>query len=228
MKHAWQQGSIAVLFGTALFGFGSQAVSTVIPPPAAMAAPVAQALASGAVAAGIAPAEVLPPANTAAPEDKTSAPPSASAWKTASVLTPQRVAGKHSAACRVLQLGQWYNVRCAGLATSAITQLAGEELGVHFSLDPAADDGFPREGEVTFALRDAQSRAFSFWTFGEGYDGPLTVMAAVVVQARRHAGVTSVLIHDAFNQPIRTAQSEIRRAERAAAPDPTPRKTDNP
>lgn len=227
----------AALLGAAITGFGAEAVSTVIPPPAVLAAPLAEASSSGTGglvttgAAAVPPVKVPVEVNNSKSAEENSAtadPPSEDAWKAAPPFAPQRAIGEHSTACKVRQLKQWYNVRCTGLPTSAITQLGGDDSGVHFRLEPAADDGLPREGEVTFSLREAQSRVFSFWTFGDGYDGPLTVMAAVVVQARRHAGATSILLHDALNQPIRTAQSELRRTPNVATPTLTPAKIDPP
>lgn len=218
----------ACSFGVALMGVVSEAVSTVTPPPAVVATPVGEALASGAAPVLSTPPSAVP-GNVANEESGTSGPaPSAAAWKTAPRVTPQRAVGERSAACDVRQLGRWYNVRCKGLATSAITQLGGDDAGVHFKLDPAGDDGLPREGELTFSLREGQSRVFSFWTLGDGYDGPLTVIAAVVVQARRHAGVTDVLLHDALNQPIRTAQSELRARQQTAPQQPAKGNTTPP
>lgn len=111
--------------------------------------------------------------------------------------------------------------------TAAITEVGttegrGTSSDVQFNLDPAAEDGMPREGEVVFELFEGERRVFSFWTFGDGYDGPLTVIAGVVVQASRTKATTTLLLHDALNQPIRTAQGELRR-QRASAETKTPR-----
>ncbi len=137
-------------------------------------------------------------------------------WANATLLAPTRAVGVHASRCTVHAVANWYKVRCPGLTTAAITEVGltegrGTPSDVQFNLDPAADDGMPREGEVVFELADGERRVFSFWTFGDGYDGPLTVIAGVVIQASRIKAATTLLLHDALNQPIRTAQSELRR-----------------
>jgi hypothetical protein len=146
------------------------------------------------------------------------------AWKGAVSIAPARAVGVHARQCTVRQLGRWYNVRCPGLVTAAITEEGNSaphrtEDNVQFNLDPAADDGMPREGEVVFELSEGQSRTFSFWTFGDGYDGPLTVIAGVTVQARHQNDHVTLLLHDALDQPIRTAQSERRKRHVSAESD---------
>lgn len=234
----------ALLVAVALFGVGKHALST-----AASAATTATPITATATPItarpspnGVPSPNAVPSPNGAATPNAPlpAAPPAAAGanappvewWRKAPAVSPQRLAGKHASACRVRHLVyekvHWYKVRCIGLVTSAITQLGGNGNGVAIELDTPADDGIPREGEVVFSLADGQSRVFSFWTFGDGYDGPLTVIAAVVVQARRHRGVTHVSLHDALDRPIRTAQSERRSAERARAADPTSRKPATP
>ena len=39
-------------------------------------------------------------------------------------------------------------------------------------LDPKSADGLPAGGELVFPVRPGERRVFSFWTLGDGYDGP--------------------------------------------------------
>ncbi len=156
---------------------------------------------------------------------KVSGPPDPQAWAHAATVTPTRISGARSAACQVRRIDSWLKVRCPELATSAITQLGGSSDNVFLQLDPTADDGLPRAGELVARMEPSDVRVFSFWSVGEGYDGPLTIIASVIVQAEAVPGQEpSVLLHDALNEPVRTAQSELRRRQPPqpqAAAEPT-------
>jgi len=151
-----------------------------------------------------------------------SASPSRADWQTAPLLDLSRRVGPLARTCETRRVREWIRVRCPSLRVSAITQLGGSSAGARLSLDPKSLDGFPAGGELVFPVRPSESRVFLFWTLGEGYDGPLTVLPALVVQSE-WAGAHPVLVmHDALNEPVRTAQGERRRLQ--AEPSPSPKK----
>lgn len=224
---------LPLLLAGAITGIVRSATSTVVPPPtpsgatpvpilpAQPAAPssdraptVASAPPALAPSSPIAPSPIAP--SPIAPEPLAPAPTS-EVWSKTPVLTPRRAVGPRARACQVQAVGEWFKVRCLGLATSAITELGGNSQNVYLHLDAPNDDGLPREGVIVFALQPRARRVFSFWTLGDGYDGPLTVIAGVVVQAYWQGNEPVVLLHDALNQPVRTAQSELRARAAASA-----------
>lgn len=189
-----------LLLAIAVTAVVRSATSTVVPSPLA-----SSPLASSPVAL---PPVAQPPLAPAPTSDE---------WNKAPLLTPRRAVGPRAKSCQVQAVGEWFRVRCIGLTTSAITELGGNSQNVYLHLDAPNDDGLPREGVIVFALQPRDRRVFSFWTLGDGYDGPLTVIAGVIVQAYWQENQPVVLLHDALNQPVRTAQSELRARDAAAS-----------
>ncbi len=154
---------------------------------------------------------------TAAPltwPDTSSDAPSSQEWHGAEAALPTRSVGVRADNCRVRRVREWASIRCFEMPTSAITQLGGTQKGVSFHLDPPGEDRLPREGVLVFPLRRGDRRVFSFWTLGNGYDGPLTVIPAVVVQADWQGEVPTLLLFDALNEPVRTARGERRKQDK--------------
>jgi len=137
--------------------------------------------------------------------------PEEQAWQAAPSLQLTRSVGPQASACHVQRVREWARVDCPDLRVSAITQLFGAVEGVNYRLAPKAPDGLPTSGAVVFPLRREQVRGFLIWTLGPGYDGPLTVVPAVVIQTDFRGEAPRVLLHDAVNQPVPTQQEERRR-----------------
>ncbi len=154
----------------------------------------------------------LPSAKSLQWPSETSAAPQSKEWHGAPVIGPTRMIGERANACKVRQVREWVSIRCDSTVVSAMTQLGGTQKGVSFHLDKPGADRLPREGVVVFPLRQGTRRVFSLWTLGPGYDGPLTVIPGVIVQAEWLADTPVLLLHDALNEPVRTAQSEKRRS----------------
>lgn len=133
-------------------------------------------------------------------------PPRPGDWHSAAGYRARRVTGRHASACEVHRLEEWLRVRCAELETSAITQIGGQRTGVSTWIAPAGDDRMPGEGQLTFPARRGDARVFLLWTLGPGYDGPLTVVPAVVVQQYWLEGADApvVLLSDALHEPVTT------------------------
>jgi hypothetical protein len=136
-----------------------------------------------------------------------SSAPSPAEWKKAATFAPSRRTGERSSGCRYRHLREWVRIDCAALKVAAITQLGGQADGVSFHIEPAGEDRLPGAGSLIFPLRAGERRAFAFWTFGDGYDGPLTVVPAINVQAVWLEGAARplLLVSDALNEPVPTA-----------------------
>ena len=135
-----------------------------------------------------------------------SAPPSVAAWKAAQPSELPRVFGVHAQGCKIKRIAEWLNVRCPDFKAAAVTQLGGNRNDVGYFIEPPAADRVPGPGQVTFAVRQGDRRVFLFWTLGPGYDGPLTVVPAVVVQESWLAGSDSpsITLSDALHEPVAT------------------------
>jgi hypothetical protein len=132
--------------------------------------------------------------------------PTEAAWSTTSSVSLERTFGAKARGCTVRLKAEWMRVRCPGLKTAAITQLGGNRAEVSYFIEPPGVDRVPGAGQVTFPVRMGERRAFLFWTLGPGYDGPLTVVPAVVLQAAWLAGAAepSVTLSDALHEPVPT------------------------
>jgi hypothetical protein len=132
--------------------------------------------------------------------------PSQATWSATSPVILARAYGTRARGCEVKLSVEWLRVSCPGLKTAAVTQLGGDRREVSYFIEPAGDDRVPGAGQVTFPVRVGERRAFLFWTLGPGYDGPLTVVPAVVLQASWHseADGPSVTLTDALHEPVAT------------------------
>lgn len=169
---------------------------------------------------------------------KTGRVPSAAEWQSAPLATAERIVGPQSKRCTARTLRGWLSVRCE-FPVSAMTQLGGSRNGVTFvGASPDARQ-LPQSGTITFPTNGAP-RVFLFWSLGEGYDGPLTVVPAVVLSSEEQPssgppteetpnGQPRFRLHDALHEPVPTAQNIKRRlapssppASPPSSPGPTP------
>lgn len=139
------------------------------------------------------------------PIAKTS-PPSVAAWKAAPSAAFERAIGSRAQSCQIKRIAEWINVRCPGFKAAALTQLGGNRNEVSYFIEPPGADRSPGPGQVTFPVRSGDRRVFLFWTLGPGYDGPLTVVPAVVLQESWLAGSDSpsITLNDALHEPVAT------------------------
>ena len=108
--------------------------------------------------------------------------PTAAEWKTAPRVRLSRT-GPAAAGCRAYRAREWLRVRCPELTVSAISLLGGKAEGVAFWIDPPRGGSeLPRGGEVMFPIRRGDRRVIQILTFGPGYDGPFTLLPAIVIQ----------------------------------------------
>lgn len=144
-------------------------------------------------------------------EATTTRRPSSEDWTRAALVEPERRHGPLAERCHGRSLPGLLEVRC-DFPVSAITQLAGSQNGVRLAGESPGENQLPRSASVRVALASAP-RVFLFWTLGEGYDGPLTVVPGVVLSTDgARDGVPHFRLHDALHEPVRTAQSQKRRA----------------
>ncbi len=194
------------------------ALGTLAMPPLALGAassPKSQAQVPTRNDAGVpASVQTVPEATSLTWPDVTSDAPISDEWRGAEEVLPTRVVGMKAQRCKVRRVREWASIRCSDMATSAITQLGGMQKGVSFHLDAPGEDRLPREGVLVFPLRKDDRRVFTFWTLGDGYDGPLTVIPGVIVQADWQGEEPTLLLHEALHEPMRTAQSERRKRRR--------------
>ncbi|XYI03707.1 hypothetical protein ACMHYB_29660 [Sorangium sp. So ce1128] len=108
--------------------------------------------------------------------------PTAAEWKAAPRVRLSRT-GPAAAGCRAYRTREWLRIRCPELTVSAISLLGGKTEGVAFWIDPTRGGSeLPRGGEVMFPIRRGDRRVIQILTFGPGYDGPFTLLPAIVVQ----------------------------------------------
>jgi hypothetical protein len=108
--------------------------------------------------------------------------PTVAEWATAPKVALTRVS-PNLTGCQAFLLREWLKVRCAGMPLAAFSLLGGERNDVLMWITPAKEPTEPpSSGEVIFPLRKGEVRVLGGWTFGEGYDGPLTVLPAFVLQ----------------------------------------------
>ncbi|WP_437312011.1 hypothetical protein [Sorangium sp. So ce388] len=157
------------------------------PKAAATGAPGAQAKATATGAPGKPPA-TAPEAVEERPLDAEPFPgepskqPTAAEWKAAPRVRLSRT-GPAAAGCRAYRTREWLRIRCPELTVSAISLLGGKTEGVAFWIDPPRGGSeLPRGGEVMFPIRRGDRRVIQILTFGPGYDGPFTLLPAIVVQ----------------------------------------------
>jgi hypothetical protein len=139
------------------------------------------------------------------PTTRSKAPTKAD-WRATPTIQLPRSWGEKARSCDVKRIEEWLYVRCASFKAAAITELSGSRADVSYFIEPAGADRLPGAGQVVVPLRPGERRVFSFWTFGPGYDGPLTVVPAVVLQtAWAPAGAHPVItLTDALHEPVAT------------------------
>lgn len=132
-------------------------------------------------------------------------PPSKADWESALPISA-RVYGEKARACEMRQHDEWLYVRCPKLKTSAITLLGGTRSELSYFIEPAGADRVPGAGQVVFPLRPGERRVLSFWTLGPGYDGPLTVVPAIVLQTTwlKDGLNPTITLTDALHEPVAT------------------------
>lgn len=137
--------------------------------------------------------------------------PSAKEWREATEVTLDRVVGKRAKQCTAWQVREWFKLHCTGKPTAAINLVGGEPRDLYFWVEPPSEDDsserMPRDGEVVMAVRPGTQRVIQFWTFGPGYDGPLTVLGDVILQQKWEEDDPSpaFILSDTLVEPIRTA-----------------------
>lgn len=125
---------------------------------------------------------VLPSIEKATIAPEKSPRPKPAEWATATRQALSRTSAT-GAACEAHLLREWLRIRCPKGPLAAISLLGGERNDLLFWIVPPLDGaGVPGGGEAIFPLRKGEARVLQFWTFGEGYDGPLTVLPLFVVQ----------------------------------------------
>ena len=136
-----------------------------------------------------------------------SAAPTAQAWRSAQPLSLLRISGARATRCNARAVREWLKVACPELRTSAITELGSTGTPTLSHIDPAGDDRIPGAGEVVLQLHPGDRHALMWWTLGEGYDGPLTVVPGLVLQEYWLAEQPVVVLTDALHEPVPTAKT---------------------
>jgi hypothetical protein len=135
--------------------------------------------------------------------------PKPTEWDHAEPLRPTRVSGEHAPGCKVDRVRQWLRIRCDAMPSAAITQLTGDAQATRRSIGPEGADRMPGAGTLLLALTTGVRHVFTFWTFGPGYDGPLTVVPAVQVDVSWLEGhpTPTLLLSDALYEPVPTGRN---------------------
>lgn len=161
---------------------------------------------------GILGAQTERPAGPTSRSFKHSPRPSAREWREASSTTLTQVSGERAAKCRAHRVREWLRVSCPELVTAAVRLVGGEARNAYFHVEAehAEKPGLPGAGEFVIALRPGEQRVVQFWSFGQGYDGPLTVMGSITFQESWLEGDTepTLLLVDVLHEPIRTATQD--------------------
>ena len=126
----------------------------------------------------------LPPFDAELPTED-SKKPTTEEWRTAAEVRVTR-AGPRAAGCHVYRVREWLRVSCPDLVTASISVLGGTPTGYAFWIDPAKEGAggkLPAGGEALFPLKKGDRRVVQMLTFGPGYEGPLTQLPALVIQA---------------------------------------------
>ncbi|EYF03753.1 hypothetical protein [Chondromyces apiculatus] len=150
--------------------------------PPATAQPTPGEPSAGPAAGSVAPTADVERALGAEPfPAEPSKRPTAAEWADAGVVRLTR-SGPATAGCRTYRVREWLRFRCPDLTFSAVSLLGGRTEGVAFWITPPKDSDLTRGGEVMFPVRRGDRRAFQILTFGPGYDGPFTLLPAIVLQ----------------------------------------------
>lgn len=138
--------------------------------------------------------------------------PTKKEWAEAGSFEMTRLHGQRAKKCDALRIREWLKVRCHGVPTAAIQLVGGQAKNVYYWIQPPSEETgqLPGDGEVVLAVRQGDVRVIQWWTFGPGYDGPLTVLGSVMLQQKWPEGVDepSFVLSDVLQEPIRTATQE--------------------
>lgn len=139
--------------------------------------------------------------------------PTAHEWSSKAKETHRmRVMGQAASGCHAFVLREWLRVTCPDAKTAAVRLLGGEAKDAYFHVEPqdAEKSGLPGGGEFVIAVRPGDLRVIQFWTFGPGYDGPLTVIGSLVFQQSwpEDERWPILILSDVRHEPIRTATQE--------------------
>ncbi|MGK3993575.1 hypothetical protein [Sorangium sp. So ce1024] len=180
---AWMAAGVAGVVATAPGVPGAQPKGAPQAASAASAAPAAAPTpAVSATSAAAANADEERPLDAEPFPAEPSRQPTAAEWKTAPRVRLSRT-GPAAAGCRAYRMREWLRIRCPELTVSAISLLGGKTEGVAFWIDPPRGGSeLARGGEVMFPIRRGDRRVIQILTFGPGYDGPFTLLPAIVVQ----------------------------------------------
>ncbi|NUO51882.1 MAG: hypothetical protein HOV80_23780 [Polyangiaceae bacterium] len=140
---------------------------------------------STTAAAATTPPASLPSFADGLPTDKESKKPTPEEWRDSPVVAPTRM-GPRAKGCTVSRVREWIRVSCPDLVTASIGVLGGTATDYAFWIDPQKegnDAKLPAGGEIQFPVRKGDRRVIQMLTFGTGYEGPLTQLPAIVVQA---------------------------------------------
>ena len=145
--------------------------------------------------------------------EKHSPRPSGKEWKEATRVELDRTSGERSKKCSAWRVREWFKLHCSGKPTAAINLVGGEARNVYYWVQPpeeGAAEQMPGDGEVVMAVLPGTQRVVQFWTFGPGYDGPLTVLGDVILQQKweEDAPAPTFILTDTLVEPIRTATQE--------------------
>lgn len=139
--------------------------------------------------------------------------PSAREWREeAKEARLSHVTGQTAKGCKAFVVREWLRVTCPEVKTAAVRLVGGEARDTYFHVEAqdAEKTGLPGGGEFVISVRPGDSRVIQFWTFGPGYDGPLTVIGSLIFQEswpEEEPGPT-LLLSDVLHEPIRTATQE--------------------
>lgn len=139
--------------------------------------------------------------------------PSAREWSSeAKEAQLTRVMGPTAQGCKALVLREWLRVTCPDVKAAAVSLVGGEAKDAYFHVESqdAEKSGLPGGGEFVIAVRPGDLRVIQFWTFGPGYDGPLTVIGSLIFQESwlKEERRPTLILSDVLHEPIRTATQE--------------------
>ncbi len=178
MRRALAALTCALVVGAPLAAISQQAPAPASTSPGAPSA-------ARSTAAAPAPASTLPSFDEGLPSEPSKGKPTPVEWRDAPEVQPTRF-GPRARGCRVSRVREWIRVSCPDLVTASIAVLGGTATGYAFWIDPqkeGKDAKLPAGGEIQFPLRKGDRRVVQMLTFGPGYEGPLTQLPAITVQA---------------------------------------------
>lgn len=172
--------------------------------------PASALLLTGAYLVLPASATDVSPGNVSVPEK--SPRPSPREWREAQPETRLRIVGERARDCQGWIVREWLRVSCPNLPTAAVRLVGGQARDAYFHIEPSHPEkvGLPGGGEFVIAVRPGEARVIQFWSFGPGYDGPLTVSGSITFQESwlPDEAEPTLLLYDALHEPVRTATQD--------------------